>query len=156
MSKKLRERAEIRNLLYGAPSNEPVYDPGYHPRSIREYFQKALDEVEEIERNVDVHGRLTYHLRPVKPPTIAAWALSVGVTRETVWYWGKRHTEFKEALGIAKAAQEQVFVTMGALGSYHTGFATMMMKNLQEWKDKFEAETTSAVTITFDSQDEEA
>jgi len=63
------------------------------------------------------------------------------------------HEEFDEAVGICKAIQEQVLVTMGLLGAYRPGFTVFMLKNLLGWQDKFEHVQKGTVVLRFDAQD---
>ena len=90
---------------------------------------------------------------PVSPPTLAGYAARVGVRRETLWAWTRQHEEFGEAVGICKAIQEQVLVTMGLLGAYAPGLTIFMLKNLLGWQDKVEQVQKGAVVLRFDAQD---
>ena len=69
----------------------------------------GLDGVESAQ------GGVKYIQAPVRPPLFAGYAARVGVRRQTLWNWARRHEEFEQAAGICKAMQEQVFVTMGPL-----------------------------------------
>ncbi len=90
---------------------------------------------------------------PVPPPTLAGYAAKVGVRRETLWAWGRRHPEFGEAVGLCKAMQEHLVIQMGLLGAYPPGFAMFMLRNLLGWKDKVERVHRGVVVLRFDSQD---
>ena len=58
--------------------------------------------------------------------------------RETLWAWARRHEEFDEAVGVCKAIQEDVLVTMGLLSAYAPGLTIFTLKNLLGWEDKME------------------
>ena len=96
---------------------------------------------------------MKYVQAPVTPPTLSGYAAKIGVRRETLWAWTRQHEEFDEAVGICKAIQEHVLVTMGLLGAYRPSMTIFMLKNLLGWKDKVEQVHKGAVVLRFDAQD---
>lgn len=150
-----KERYDADRILHGRVGRPPTYNPEEHPASIIAHFREALESVQEIERK-DTKHRIQYVQRPITPPTIAGWAAKVGIARETVWAWSKKHTEFDEALGICKAIQEHVFLDMGVKGAYNAGVLALMMKNLQGWQDRVEQTHKGSVVLQFDAQDRDA
>ena len=110
----------------------------------------------EPERIESPQGGVKYVQAPVPPPTLAGYAAKIGVRRETLWAWTQQHEEFDEAVGICKAIQEQVLVTMGLLGAYRPNMTIFMLKNLLDWTDKVEHVQTGAVVLRFDAQDASA
>lgn len=151
-----------RDLLYGRPSQKrPVgrpskYRPDFHPADAVAYFQAALDAVTAPERVETAGGGVRYVQAPVPPPTFAGYAASIGVSRETIWYWGREHEEFSNSVERCKAIQEQVFLQMLLLGAYAPSVMGLVMKNLLSWRDKVDLESTGTVTIVIDRQDSEA
>lgn len=152
----LREQYEARNILEGAPDSPiQVYDPEVHPKGLVDYFSNRLKQIEDPEKYATEH-RLVYVTKPVRPPTLAGYAVSIGVRRETLWAWGKQHTEFDEAVGIAKSIEQQILIEQGLLGAYNPGVVALCLKNLQGWTDRVEETHKGSVTLHFDKQDEEA
>lgn len=47
--------------------------------------------------------------------SIAAFAAAVGVSRETIWKWGKAHPEFRNACEVAKDTAQIWFETLALL-----------------------------------------
>jgi hypothetical protein len=152
-----KERYEARRILLDDSTGEPqVYDPSVHPASIVKYFKDKLEEIQDVERVETERGDVKHVQAPIPPPTLAGYAVSIGVTRECVWSWSKKHEEFEDAFNLAKAMQEQAFLTMGATGAYAPQVLIMMMKNLQGWTDRTEQTHKGAVTLLFDEQDKDA
>ena len=150
----LAERRKIQRILYGRRLGQPAkYRPDHHPEDIVVYFRAALDAIDELERVESAHGGVKYVQAPVRPPTLAGYAAKIGVRRETLWAWTKKHTEFDEAVGICKAIQEHVLVTMGLLGAYRPNMTIFVLKNALGWKDRVEQRHTGAVVLRFDAQD---
>ncbi len=89
-------------------------------------------------------------------PTLSGYAAKVGVRRETIWAWARRHEEFDEAVGVCKAIQEDLLITMGLLGAYVPGLTIFTLKNLLGWEDKMEQTHRGTVALQFDAQDAEA
>ncbi len=81
----------------GRPSK---YRPDHHPEDIVAYFRAAHDAIEEPERVQSSHGGVKYIQAPVRLPTLSGYAAKVGVRRETLWAWARRHEEFDEAVGV--------------------------------------------------------
>ncbi len=151
------ERRETRRILFGSKGGRPPkYRPEFHPADIVGYFEAALEQVKEVERVESPQGGVKYVQAPVPPPTLAAYASSIGVSRETLWYWGKEHEAFSSALDRCKAMQEQLFVHMAALGAYVPSVAIFMLKNLNGWRDRIEQRYAGGVTLVFDEQDSRA
>ena len=151
------ERRETRHTLFPRKVGRPSkYMPDHHPEDIVAYFWAPLDAMEEPERIESPQGGVKYVQAPVPPPTLAGYAAKIGVRRETLWAWTQQHEEFDEAVGICKAIQEQVLVTMGLLGAYRPNMTIFMLKNLLDWTDKVEHVQKGAVVLRFDAQDASA
>ena len=73
--------------------------------------------------------------------------MKIGVRRQTLWNWARRHEEFDEAVGISKAMQEHIFITMGLLGAYRPGMTIFVLKNLLRWQDKIEKANRGRVIL---------
>ena len=90
---------------------------------------------------------MKYVQAPVRPPLFAGYAVKIGVRRQTLWNWARRHEDFDEAVGICKAMQEHVFITMGLLGAYRPGMTIFVLKNLLRWQDKIERANRGRVIL---------
>lgn len=92
---------------------------------------------------------------PNQLPTLAGFARSIGVNRDTIQEWTKKHKEFSVALKFAKDCQEDILIQNGLIGLYQGSFAIMATKNLIAWRDKQEVEHSGNVTIAATKLDEE-
>lgn len=151
------ERYRTDRILEGRKrtGRRPKYDPTVHPAGIVDYFRQRYDAIIDPERFESEH-RLEYVQAKVRPPSLAGYAASIGVSRECVWSWRKKHPEFDEAVGQCLAMQESVIIELAATGAYNPSFAALMMKNLHAWHDKIENTHRGEVTLNFDDQDAEA
>lgn len=87
-------------------------------------------------------------------PTLAGFAISIGVHRDTLHEWAKTHVEFSDAYKKAKDFQERFLVINGLKGLINTPFAIFTAKNVLGWRDKQPGE--SDVTINnFQSKTDE-
>lgn len=152
-----QDRYLTRRILFDGKhdGSDSLYDPDFHPADIVRYFRERFELITDPERFQTEH-RLQHVMTPVRPPSLAGYAAELGVRRETLWGWGKRHEEFDEAVGVCKAMQEAAIIELTALGAYNPSFAALMMKNLHDWQDKVEAVHKGGVTLNFDRQDEDA
>ena len=83
-------------------------------------------------------------------PTLAGFAASIGVSRETLHDWATakgvdgalRNQQFSDAYKKAKDLQEQNLVKGALTGVYNPTFAIFTAKNVLGWRDKVEQEIT--------------
>jgi len=151
------ERRETQRILFAGKVGRPSkYMPDHHPEDIVAYFRASLDAMEAPERVESPQGGVKYVQAPVPPPTLSGYAAKIGVRRETLWAWARKHEEFDEAVGICKGVQEIVFVHMGVLGAYAPNMTIFVLKNLLNWTDKVEQVQKDPVVLRFDAQDAEA
>lgn len=73
-------------------------------------------------------------------PLLAGFAWKLGVSRDTLHEWAKRHPEFSDAYARAREAQEVILATGGLNGAYNATFATLTAKNILGWRDKTDLE----------------
>lgn len=72
-------------------------------------------------------------------PTLAGFAHSIGVHRETLLEWAKpesNHPEFSDAYRAAKDYQEHFLIVNGLKGLVSSNFAIFTAKNVLGWRDK--------------------
>lgn len=153
-----KERWRARWILRGESDFVPdlIYDDDVHPKGIVEFFTTRYEQVGDAERWITERGDLKYVTRPVRAPTLAGYAASVGVSRECLWAWRQKHPKFAEAVELCKALQEAFLVEQGTMGALNPQVTIMALKNLQEWRDKVDVDANAQVTLHFDSDDEEA
>jgi len=68
-------------------------------------------------------------------PTLAGFAASLGVSRQTLTDWAKRWPEFSYAITRAKVMGEKILVTNTLLGLYNSHFAQFVAKNYTSMRD---------------------
>lgn len=73
-------------------------------------------------------------------PTLAGFAIKMGVTRQTLANWAEKHPDFKFAYEMAKEYQENFLAVTGMKGIVNTPFAMFVAKNVIGWKDKLPEE----------------
>ncbi len=106
------------------PAGRPTdYDPKYI-EEITEYF------------NREPYKKEGNKLIPCDFPTLAGFAVKIGVHRFTLYNWGEKHSEFSDAIKKAKEFQEHIMVTNSMKGLYNTAFSIFAAKNLISWSDK--------------------
>lgn len=113
-----------------------AYDPKYCDE-IMDYF--------DIEPHFETPVIITYKdgttkeevkLLPSDLPTLAGFAVKIGVHRDTINQWSKDYKEFSDAIKRAKECQENILVTNGLQNLYAQPFAIMASKNILNWRDK--------------------
>jgi len=73
-------------------------------------------------------------------PTLVRFAMKIGVHRDTLHKWSKKHPEFFDAMSEAKKIQEEHLMNASLLGLYNSSFAIFTAKNVCGWTDKVETE----------------
>ncbi len=89
---------------------------------------------------------------PAKFPTLARFAISIGVTRDTLYEWATakkedgelKHPDFSYAYKKAKDYQEAILVEGAMANAFHANFSIFTAKNVLGWRDKMEQEITGA------------
>jgi hypothetical protein len=154
--RKARLRAD--RILYGRSRRgpRPIYNREVHPAGLIAYFRERLEAIKEVERVRTKQRDVKFVQEPVRPPTLAGYAASIGIDRRTLWQWGEQHEEFEDALEFAKTIQEEVLCSMGSVGAYNPQVVIFMLKNLQGWADKIDQRIKGTVSLHFDAQDAEA
>ena len=69
-------------------------------------------------------------------PTIAGFAISIGITVETIRNWKNKYPDFLDAYKKAKALQEEIWIQNSLRGRYNTAFTIFLGKNVFGWTDK--------------------
>jgi len=105
---------------------------------IIEFFSKPPFFEREIEyRNKDGDVYKTEFKREANSlPFISAFARKIGVCRDTINEWTKKHKEFSDSLKKAKELQKEFLITNGLLGLYQPTFAIFTAKNITDMRDQ--------------------
>lgn len=69
-------------------------------------------------------------------PTMAGFAIKIGVHRDTLQEWAKNHADFSDAYKKAKDYQENFLAVNGNRGLLPPAFAIFTAKNVIQWRDK--------------------
>jgi hypothetical protein len=112
------------------------------PAELVDYFQRGLEAVARLEaREVELtSGRIEYPVRPTPPPTLDAFAASIGASRRVLSEWSRKHPAFREAMDWAKTAQAAAAQRLAALGALAAPVAALLLRHLADWTDKLEVE----------------
>lgn len=116
-----------RAMRVGRPSK---YDPGVCQR-ILAYFNP---ERVRSKITLDEKGNIALN----EFPTLAAFAFSEGVSRNTLHAWAEAHPDFQDAYARAREGYEGLLVSAGLLGAVNPQFASLTAKNTIGWRDKSE------------------
>lgn len=134
------------------PGRPSSYKPEY-VNDLIEYFSKPpyLQVVKKISEKIEfapnqfktvVHeipqfredGTPVYEISDF--PTIAGFAIRIGVHRDTLQEWAKNFAEFSDAYKKAKDYQENYLAVNGNRSLLPPAFAIFTAKNVLGWRDK--------------------
>lgn len=123
-----------------------LYKPEYVEELLEYFDQEPYVEVEKtvptkkgpVQINVD---------EATDFPTLAGFAIKIGVHRDTLHEWSKKYPEFSDAYKRAKDFQENYIATNGMKGLVNPAFAIFTAKNVLGWRDKLETSGNSEVNI---------
>jgi len=120
-----------------------------------EYSDKLIEyfDIEPYERRplLDAQGNEKgSEIVAAKFPTLARFAIKIGVTRETLHEWATaknengelKHPDFSYAYKRAKDFQEAILVEGAMANAFHANFSIFTAKNVLGWRDKMEQEIT--------------
>ena len=93
-----------------------------------DYFQSARALVEDPERVESRGGRVEYVTRPIRPPSFAAWAASIGVAPGTVSRWVREHQEFAAAAAQARGILEGILLELASVGAIDHRWAQFLLR----------------------------
>lgn len=125
----------------GAPSK---YRDEYADQLI-EYF-----DIEPYTETVDESGKIVRIGN--KFPTLARFALNIGVHRGTLLNWADENDQFFNAMKKAKDYQEAFLVEAGLAGAVEKTFAIFTAKNVIGWTDKQQVESKVQINTADDSE----
>ena len=135
----------------GAPSS---YRPEYC-KAVEDYFYTGVNAPPrrvvvgtEPGKN-EGEWRDQYRVICAELPDLSGFARSIGVSRDTLYEWMKRHPAFSDSCARARSYSESAVADRANNGLYNAQFAAFYQKNVYGWKDKTEIETVNSQ----DSQD---
>ena len=91
----------------------------------------------------------------VKLPTLEGFAAHIGVHKETIQEWKRRHPEFSVSLGKILAEQKTRLINMGLAGDYNPTIAKLILSANHGMSDKVDASETGGITINLVGLDAE-
>lgn len=125
--------------------------PG-RPSKYNSKYCKDIIDFFDIEPHFETPVTITYKdgttkeevkLMPSDLPTLAGFAVKLGVSRDTLNEWSNKHKEFSDAIKRAKECQEHILATNGLQGLYAQPFAIFTAKNVLGWRDKSDTDITT-------------
>lgn len=124
-------------------SRPSSYDPKYIEELFRYFNQPPYIEKGNREVATDF-------------PTVASFAIKVGVSRKTLYAWAKEFPEFGEAMEWPKLFQERYLTVNGLKGLITPAMAIFTAKNCIGYRDKQpdEVPDTQVIVNTIGDWDE--
>lgn len=123
---------DVESNPVGCPTK---YDPKY-AKEFLDYF--SVKPYEKRKKKVIVKGvPLEIEVDDINDmPTLAGFAIKIGVHRDTLHEWVKKHPEFSDAYKRAKDFQEHYIVTNGLRGYTKDTFTQFVAVNVLNWRTK--------------------
>jgi hypothetical protein len=88
--------------------------------------------------------------KPVAPPYIQEFCLSIGISKQCLSKWVAKYPDFSDAYSIAKSKQKQLMITLALQGHYNAGFTWRAMMNMHNWRDKQDHQVEVKPLVVFD------
>ncbi len=137
------------------PTGRPSAFKKEYTKRLLEYFDvEPYREVERRQLNKRGEEFITYEDKPNDMPTLAGFAIEIGVSRQTLWNWANeknedgtlKRPEFFDACMRAKQFQEKYLVVNGTKGLINPQFSMFVAKNYLQWRDKQPGEEDKKIT----------
>jgi DNA-packaging protein gp3 len=144
MKRKVSVKKEPKSDV-GRPT---LYKPE-HIDSFLEYFGRPPYE-ERLKKVVTKQGDIVELpvLEANDFPTLAGFAIKLGVHRDTLHQWSQQYPEFSDVYKRSKDFQENFVTVNGNKGLINTTFGIFTAKNILKWRDRFEEdEEKKSITI---------
>lgn len=113
-----------------------------------EYCQQLLDYFGEKPYTEDNQGKI----RATDFKSLAGFAIKIGVSRDTLHEWSKKHKDFSDAYIRAKDFQENFLAVNGNKGLINANFGIFTAKNVLNWRDKKEIDVRDNVNDLSDEE----
>lgn len=141
-----------------APRGRPSLFQDKYTEKLLEYFDREPYS-EELKRIITKSGDVIEVPMDVASdfPTLAGFAVSIGVHRDTLHEWANakaedgelKYQDFSDAYKRAKDFQENFIATNGMRGLVNPAFAIFTAKNVLGWRDKHPGEEDKVVVNNF-------
>lgn len=112
-----------------------TYDPIYATETIWEYLRHC--EASHTTRFMKI-GDTMVPIKNVDVPSIAGFAIFIGVPKSTLNDWSHAHNEFREALIMLKQTQEAFLLNKGLNKLYDPQMSKFILMNNHGMKEKAE------------------
>jgi hypothetical protein len=119
------------------PANKRGRPTEYKPEfadELIEYFSVKPYEYKNLPRIVNGEIMLVPIETAADTPTMAGFAVKLGVCRDTIHEWTKKHPEFSDAYKMAKEYQENFWTINGHKGLINSKFAELTSVNILNWR----------------------
>jgi transcriptional regulator with XRE-family HTH domain len=130
MPKEITKKATAkRKPKNGRPTK---YDAKYCQEMVKFFDVDATRIVEDMRRD----GSTTERRVANAMPTFAKFARKIGVSRDTLNEWTRKHAEFSDSYKRCKELQEEFLINVGLAGVTSASFVIFTMKNVCGWRDE--------------------
>lgn len=119
------------------------------PTKYKKHFSKLLLQYFDVRPYFE---NKTGKLVTADFPSIAGFAISIGVHRDTLHEWATKYPEFSDAYKRAKDFQENYLVINGNKGLINSTFAIFTAKNVLNWRDNSNVTIKTEVEKMTDEQ----
>ena len=122
----------IQELMPATRGRPTMYDPKYC-EEITEYFN--VEPYKEVERFNEKTEKVYFVKEANDLPTMAGFATQIGVSKQTLYNWGRVHPDFFDSLTRAIGMCERMLVTNTLNGLFNPHFAVFVAKNYTDMRD---------------------
>lgn len=112
-----------------------TYDPTYATDTIWEYLRHC--EASHTTRFMKIGDNMV-PIKNIDVPSIAGFAIFLGVPKSTLNNWSRTHNEFREALIVLKQTQEAFLLNKGLNKLYDPQMSKFILMNNHGMKEKAE------------------
>jgi len=131
------------------PFGRPTKYTDDMPELLLEFFDVELDR-EVVKEVPGKEGSFNIiETKPNRLPTVEGFCRHHKIAKSTFHEWRKKHTQFSNALGIAKQMQMNHLMQHALEGTYNAGFAKFLAVNISDYKDKVESKVESKGSISL-------
>ena len=117
---------------------------------VKSYLDSCTDTTEQVKTGESEKFTKYESKLKVKLPTIEGLAVYLGISRDTVYDWEKKFTEFSYIIGELRAKQAEALINNGLSGAYNSTIAKVLLSK-HGYREATETETKTEITgnLTF-------
>lgn len=123
------------------------------PKIMLEWFDRPLDQIKKVEVATPKGIQVLNEERPNRLPTVEGFCRFLGIHKDTLHEWRKKHKLFADALRKCKAIQMEHLIQHTLEGSYNANFAKFLAVNISDYTDKKEVKNEGKIEINIDKDD---